>query len=150
MFKKIKIRVLVPPQGIYLSWVYLSCSLGTKTPPTHLPTQVENGDYMLNTSSRPQAAWNQKVEDWDSPSTTLLPHHQSIRRKSCSLQPSPPNIAFKNALLEVGDRWAPGWAAGVRPLGQMLQNSRREEKLSPDKREKTTYSSFLKSRWPSQ
>ena len=69
-------------QGMYLTiWCKsLSCSAGTKA-----PTQVEDGNYML----RPQTGWNQRADDWDFCNTTLLPHHQPLRRKSCALQPSP-------------------------------------------------------------
>ena len=27
------------------------------------PTQIEDGDHMLSTSTRPQIDWNQKVDD---------------------------------------------------------------------------------------
>ena len=46
-------------------------------------------------AGRPQTAWNQKVDDYDSWNITLLPHHQPIRRKSCTLQPSPQVLPLK-------------------------------------------------------
>ena len=33
----------------------------------------------------PQTGWNQKVDDWGSWNTILLPHHQPIKRKPCTL-----------------------------------------------------------------
>ena len=80
-------RVLVPPQGTYIT-VSLSSSARTKA-----PTHVEGGNYML----RPQTGWNLKADDWDSWSTTLLPHHQPIRRKSVTLQTSPQILPVKTS-----------------------------------------------------
>ena len=52
---------------------------------------------------------------------------------------------------ESGERWAPGWADGVHPLWTDTQKEQEggEAKPCPSKTEKTTFSSFLKSRRPS-
>ena len=73
--KKQQCRVLVPPQGIYITHL-LSSSAGTKA-----PTQVEDGNFRLST----------RFLD-----TTLLPHYQPIRRKPHTLQPSPQILPIKN------------------------------------------------------
>ena len=56
--------LLVPPERIEITiWpISLSCSAETKT-----TARVEDGDHMLTTSTRSQAGWNQKADDWDSP-----------------------------------------------------------------------------------
>ena len=48
----------------------------------------------------PQTGWNHKADDWDSWNTNPLPHHQPLRRKSHTLQPSPPNFFYKSSSLK--------------------------------------------------
>ena len=67
------VRVLVPPQGIYIT-IFLS-SLAELTP---LPRMVATSGWA-----------------WDSWSIALLPHHQPIGRKSHTLQPSPKILPVK-------------------------------------------------------
>ena len=76
-----------------------SFSTATKTPsPASYPPTVADGDYMQSISTETPEWLNQK-NGWNFWITTLLPHHQPIRRKSWLLKPSLPNISFKNAFL---------------------------------------------------
>ena len=67
-------RVLVPPQGIYIT-IPLSSSARTKA-----STQVEDGNFRLS----PRFL-----------EPHLLPHHQPVRRKSHILQSSPQILPIK-------------------------------------------------------
>ena len=57
--------------------------------------QVEDGNFMLNTSTRTQARWNQKTDNWDSWNSTLLLQHQPVRGGSYTLPPSPQVLSMK-------------------------------------------------------
>ena len=84
-------RVLVPPQGTYIT-VSLSSSARTKA-----PTHVEGGNYML----RPQTGWNLKADDWDS-WTCYLTTNQS--EESHTPWSSHLKSAYKNSSLKpLGD-----------------------------------------------
>ena len=65
-------RVLVSPQGIHIT-ISLSSSVGTKAPPR----------------------WRMATSGWAQIPGALLTHHQPIRRKSHTLQPSPPILPIK-------------------------------------------------------
>lgn len=58
------------------------------------PTQVEDGNFRLR---KTRTGWIQKADDWDSWNTTLLLHHQQIRRGLQTLQLFPkilPRITY--------------------------------------------------------
>ena len=61
---------------------------------------MEAGGHRLSTSARPQTVQNQRVDGEDSWNTTLLLHNLPRRRKSGILEPSSPDVAFKNAPLK--------------------------------------------------
>ena len=72
--------LLAPPGGDVTTWDTSLSSMGTKS-----PTQVEDGNFKLSTRwLEPECQWLRFLEHH------LSPHHQPIRGRLHTLQPSPP------------------------------------------------------------